>query len=228
MNEKTEQVRVLFAITEHGSGKTLAARLANRGVTCAFQAVGRGTAASDMMSFLGLGSREKDVMLFMGRQSAVETVVREFLDNLRSPVKGKGIMMSLSPNAVSNLFAVMLSLNAPTEEKEKKEAQTTLKDEYSHSLVVISVNQGYTDAVMQTARRAGATGGTVIKARMVAPERSAQTLGMNLQGERELVAILAPDTIRDEIMNEVNREHGLRTNAQGILCALPVDKAFKI
>ena len=49
-----------------------------------------------------------------------------------------------------------------------------------------------------------------------------------MQPEREILAILAPDSIRDLVMEDVNREFGLRSEAGGILCSLPVDKAFKI
>ena len=40
-----------------------------------------------------------------------------------------------------------------------------MQSEFKYSLVLIAVNRGFTDSVMQTAKKAGATGGTVIKAR---------------------------------------------------------------
>ncbi len=232
MAQEPEQIRVLFGIVEHGAGKAMADRLQRGGVSCSLGIPGHGTAAMSMMSFLGLGSREKDVIVSLGRQSAVERCARELINNLGSPVKGKGIMLLLSANAASRLFAVMLSLNAEEEDAESAGQtpgkENDLKDEYSHSLILISVNQGYTDAVMQTARRAGATGGTIIRARLFHEEKTALALGMNLQGEREIVIILAPTATRDAIMDEVNRECGLRTEAQGIVCSLPVERAIKV
>lgn len=232
MAQGPEEVRVLFGIMERGSGKEMADRLLRDGVSCSFGIHGKGTAASDMMSFLGLGSREKDVLVSLGRKSAVEKCARDLINNLGSPVTGKGIMLLLSPNAVGRLFAVMLSLNAENEAADRVHPDTAkendLKDEYSHSLIMISVNQGYTDAVMQTARRAGATGGTIVRGRLFHEEKTALALGMNLQGEREIVLILTPSANRDAIMTDVNRECGLRTEAQGIVCSLPVERAIKI
>ena len=103
-----------------------------------------------------------------------------------------------------------------------------MKNEHQHSLILIAVNQGYTDQVMQTARRAGATGGTVIRARLAGADTESQFHGITLQEEKEIVAILAPDSIRDQLMNDVNTACGLRSEAQGVICSLPVDKAFKI
>lgn len=100
-----------------------------------------------------------------------------------------------------------------------------MKSEYQHSLILITVNQGYTDGVMQTARKAGATGGTVIRARMAGAE---QLLDPQLSEEKEIIAILAPDSVRNQIMEEVNKEYGMRSEAKGVVCSVPVDKALKI
>jgi hypothetical protein len=102
-----------------------------------------------------------------------------------------------------------------------------MKNEHKHQLILITVNQGYTDRVMQTAKKAGATGGTVIRARLAGAERLDQ-FGIDLQEEREIVMILAPVNSSSEILEEVNRECGLKTPAGGVVCAVPVEKAFKI
>lgn len=100
-----------------------------------------------------------------------------------------------------------------------------MKSEYQHSLILITVNQGYTDGVMQTAKKAGATGGTVIRARMAGAE---QLLDPQMSEEKEIIAILAPDSVRNQIMEEVNKEYGMRSEAKGVVCSVPVDKALKI
>ena len=46
--------------------------------------------------------------------------------------------------------------------------------------------------------------------------------------EKEIVSILAPNSIRNQILEDVNREFGLKTDAQGIVLSIPVDKVFKI
>ena len=46
--------------------------------------------------------------------------------------------------------------------------------------------------------------------------------------EKEIIAILAPSSLRDAILESINSEHGIRSEAQAIICSLPVDKAFKI
>jgi hypothetical protein len=181
-----------------------------------------------MMDILGLGSIEKDVVISLGRQSAVEAVIRDFSDSMSSVRTGRGIMMLVSPNAVSGLLANILTKVKSDTSDSVKEGIDMIKNEHRHSLILIAVNQGYTEQVMQTARKIGATGGTIIKARLAADELSETFKSIAFDSEKEIVIILAADSIKEELMNAVNAEHGLRTEAQGMICSIPVDKAFKI
>ena len=226
MDIRMEKVRMLVAITERGNGNTITRKMENMGVGCLMRCYGQGTASSEMMDILGLGSSEKDIVIAMGKESAVEDVILEYSDTLRSAGRGGGIMMLLSPTAVGNLTATILSMRTAST-AESREVKP-MKNEHQHSLILIAVNQGYTDQVMQTAKKAGATGGTIVRARLAGSDTEAVFQGMELQPEREILAILAPDRIRDQVMEDVNREFGLRSEAGGILCSLPVDKAFKI
>lgn len=226
MDIRMEKVRMLVAITERGNGNTITRKMENMGVGCLMHCYGQGTASSEMMDILGLGSSEKDIVIAMGKESAVEDVILEYSDTLRSAGRGGGIMMLLSPTAVGNLTATILSM-CTASTPESREVKP-MKNEHQHSLILIAVNQGYTDQVMQTAKKAGATGGTIVRARLAGSDTEAVFQGMELQPEREILAILAPDRIRDQVMEDVNREFGLRSEAGGILCSLPVDKAFKI
>jgi len=220
-----ERIKILTAITERGYGRELVEMMAKRGAGYQIRLSGRGTASSEMMDILGLGSSEKDIVISLGKQSIIEGIAREYTDNLTSIRRGRGIMMLLSPNAMGNLAASILSMQNSAGLREGDEQ---MKNEHKHSLIIISVNQGYTDQVMQTARQAGATGGTIIKARLAADEAAEQFQGLNLQPEKEIITILAADSIKANVMNAVNAEYGLTSEAQGVVFSIPVDMAFKI
>ena len=53
-------------------------------------------------------------------------------------------------------------------------------------------------------------------------------LKREVQQEREIITIFAPAGTAAKIMDEVNRNHGVMSDANGIVMALPVDKAYKI
>ena len=58
-----EKIRMLVSIVERGHGKTLIEWFGKNGVTYHYRCHGHGTASSDMMDILGLGSSEKDIVI---------------------------------------------------------------------------------------------------------------------------------------------------------------------
>ena len=220
----TERMMLLLTITRRGEGSAIVKNLTSHGISWHLRAVGQGTASSEMMDILGIGSRDKDIVISIAAKRAAEAFINK-LESNPALGRGNGIMMVISLKAINSLTAVLASRAA--DKLTEQEANVNMKNEYKHSLVLVAVNRGCADDVMQVARRAGATGGTVIKANL-ADNQAGELLGVALEEEREIVAIMVPDTIRDTIMEDINRELGMRTDAQAILCAVGVDKAMRI
>ena len=136
-----------------------------------------------------------------------------------------GLTMVISTSAFSKITAEIIK---KVSDKEGKGESGNMHSEYKYSLILISVNRGYTDEVMQVAKKAGATGGTVIKARLAEAQLLEAYANTTLNEEKEIVSILAPNSIRNQILEDVNREFGLKSEAQGVVLSVPVDKVFKI
>ena len=81
--------------------------------------------------------------------------------------------------------------------------------------------QGFTGPVMETAKKAGARGGTILRARWTGAGE--MTTVLQLQEEREVIAIVAPREKRAAIMEAVNAAHGARTEAGGEVLSLAVE-----
>lgn len=221
--DRRDQIMMILSIIERGRAKAYIEMLDKRNIGFHMQCVGQGTASSEMMDILGLGSSDKDIVLSYAPRRTVAALAAELTKDLSSGMGYNGLMMLLSMSAINHVAAELLLLQAKDTETEGEES--AMKSEYGHSLILVTVNQGYTDGVMQTAKRAGATGGTVIRARLAGAE---QIVALQVQEEKEIIAILAADSVRNQIMEEVNREFGLRSDARGVVCAVPVDRAMKI
>lgn len=220
---KSERIMMIASIIERGKAKAYIEMLRKKGVGFHMQCVGQGTASSEMMDILGLVSNNKDIVISYAPHGTVEALATDISKDLSSGLGFNGLMMLLTTSAINRLVSELILLQS--EGGEVKGEERAMKSEYQHSLILITVNQGYTDGVMQTARKAGATGGTVIRARMAGAE---QLLDPQLSEEKEIIAILAPDSVRNQIMEEVNKEYGMRSEAKGVVCSVPVDKALKI
>ncbi len=95
--------------------------------------------------------------------------------------------------------------------------------EFNHEAIFCIVNSGYSEAVMEAAKKFGARGGTVINARGTAGKEAETFFHITVQPEKEIVMILVPSDIKDNVMHALYKEVGLDTAGQGIAFAMPVD-----
>lgn len=91
-------------------------------------------------------------------------------------------------------------------------------------LVITIVNRGFADEVMDAAREAGATGGTVLYARGTGTHEAEKFFGITIQPEKEVVLVLANREQRNPIMKSICKDVGLNSAGHGISFSLPVDE----
>ena len=94
---------------------------------------------------------------------------------------------------------------------------------FQHEAIFCIVNSGYSELVMEAAKKLGASGGTVINARGTAPKDAESIFGITIEPEKEIVMILVPTAIKADVLHALYQEAGLNTPGQGIAFALPVD-----
>ena len=97
-----------------------------------------------------------------------------------------------------------------------------------YELVVCIVNAGFSQEVVEIARGAGAKGGTIIRGRGTANPEAEEFFGITIQPDKEILLILVPESIKDEVLKTVYKESGLAKEAQGIAFSLPVDRSTTI
>ena len=217
-----KSVKLVITFAERGKGKALAKLYAEQGVLCNYQSMGRGTASSDLLDVLGIGSAEKDILISITSGERSQRLLRRLDDGLESDIYGSGIVFDMSLTGLNSLIATVLLSG-----QESGNGGTQMEAKTDYSLILVSVNQGHTDDVMDTARQAGARGGTVIRARWAGPEDTSQFYGISLQSEKEIIAIVAAGDLRNAIMEMINKKHGLKTEAAAMVCSVGLEHYVK-
>ncbi len=98
--------------------------------------------------------------------------------------------------------------------------------EKKYEAVFCVINAGFSDDVMFAARKAGAAGGTILKGRGTAPLEAERLFKITVQPEKEIVMLLVPEDIKDNVLRELYHSAGLSNAGQGIIFSLPVDRAL--
>ena len=226
MAGQLNRIMMVFSIITRGKSKKYVESLTAKGMGFNIIANGIGTAPSEMMDIFGLGTNDKDIVITLVPENILDSYLVDMNRGIDGSYEYGGLMMCVRLSAISRLGSELISRTS--KEIYPKGGKKKVKSEEKHQLILVSVNQGYTDAVMQTARQAGAMGGTVMRARLSDSSMMEQFGESAVQQEREIITIFAPMGTASKIMEDVNRAHGVMSEANGIVMALPVDKAYKI
>lgn len=225
MQASVSPMQLLVSIVERGKGIEVSKIYKTFRVTQHLQSAGRGTAASHLLDTLGFGTAERDILLSIAPKDTIRQLMYYLKDEDRSELEAKGIAFTMDVSGLGTILAVTLSR---IEAMDAERGEMIMEQDNRHHLILVAVNQGYTDAVMDTARAAGARGGTVVRARWVGAGEIEQFIGITLQAEKEILAIVATGKERSRIMEEINRIHGLKSSAQAVVISLPIDHTARL
>ena len=218
-------VKALVTIVDRGRGANLGAFLNKKYAQISFVLMGRGTASSDILDMLGIGSSDKDIVLTLADAQALPELMNELSGRRLIRFSSRGIAFTIPISAISALLQGALTGQRPADEtKEETMASTT----YPYSLILVAAQRGYTEEIMRLARGAGATGGTILHARGIGHGEAEHFLGITLLDEKEIVAILAPAQDKTAIARAINEAFGVRTEAQALVLTLPVEEMTQV
>lgn len=220
-----EAMKVILSIVERGQGAAMLRLYRKRQVPIHIQCAGKGTATSEIMDILGLGSSEKDVLVSFAAASAARKLLHDLDNELRGHAGGAGIVVLIPVSGLNSLVANLAAYHAESLRKKEEEREM---ERTENSLILVVCARGSTDVVMATAKAHGARGGTVIRGRLSGREELEQAYEIELTSEREIVAIVVPTELRAPIMESINSNHGLRSEAQAALCSLPIEQVIRL
>ena len=181
-----------------------------------------GTASSEMIDVLGLGSPERCVLISFLPTAFANEMLRKLKRELKLTTVNSGIAFTLPLVGANNL---LVHLTEPLNNQSKQERVEFRMTDVKHYMILAVVNQGHSENVMEAARAAGARGGTVIPSRCVGNEQ-ATVWGICLQEEKDMVLIVANRDNKLNIMKEISEKCGMHSEAKGMVVSLPIDTAL--
>ncbi|NLZ70622.1 MAG: P-II family nitrogen regulator [Clostridiaceae bacterium] len=95
-----------------------------------------------------------------------------------------------------------------------------------HAMVITIVDRGKADAVLEAARTAGSTGGTIIRARGSATGETVTLFNLPVEPEKDTVLILAPTAIEKKIVAAIYQSLSIDQPGAGIIFTYPVASVY--
>ncbi len=179
---------------------------------------GRGTAIRSMLDLLGIESTEKRVLLTVAGEEQTKRFIEMQKQKLFIGVPGHGIVVSIPIKSVGGGKTVAFLNN------EQQSAKYAPEINYAYELIVAIANEGRTDLVMNAARSAGVTGGTVLHAKGTADEEKAKFFNVSIGREKEIILMVAKTEKKSEIMKTILQKAGPDSEAGTIVFSLPISE----
>ena len=167
----------VIAITDRDRGESMSALYRGAGLHMILAMLGRGTATSEHLSVYGLDATEKVVIGGVASGEEAAQLLKAAKRKLFIDIPGNGVMLTVPLKSVAGGKTL-----AYLTDSQKTGGKPSM--EFKHELIVVILNEGYSDFVMDAARAAGAGGGTVLHAKGTGSRRAEKFFGVSLAEER--------------------------------------------
>lgn len=182
----------------------------------------RGTAPSEIMDILGLGNSEKRIVISVLPKNLADAMLEKLKKELKIGDINSGIAFTIPMSNVNKYILNMMEKM----ENDKIMIQDRKEDvlmNMKYVLIAVIVNPGYSEEVMEVARKVGAKGGTIVHSRRIGNKDAMGFWGMNIQEEKEMIFIVSDNENKINIMQKIAENYGMLSEAQGIVLSMPID-----
>lgn len=213
-----EQLFLMIAIINRNHTNEFAQFYEKYGISVNFIMLGKGTAGNDILDYFGLEHSEKSVIFSVVTKESWKKIKSGLQKEMRIDIPGTGIAFIVPMSSIGGKKQLEFLTENQTFELGE---ESTLKDT-KYELLVIIANQGYTELIMDAARKCNAGGGTVIHAKGTGMQGAEKFLGVTLAAEKEIVYIVIRKEDKNAIMRAIMDEAGMNSKAKAIVFSLPV------
>ena len=185
-----------------------------------YSCLANGTAKSQLLDILGLEECEKTVHQAVVTHNKLHELIAALERKLHIDMPGQGIALAIPLSSISTKKSLDFFSGGHAEDEMKDKQQMNPRE---MELIIAICNKGFTEDVMEAARKAGAGGGTVLHAKGTAGSEYAEKFfGLSLADEKEIIYIVAKKDTRNAIMQAITDNAGPGTKAHALVFSLPI------
>lgn len=223
-------IRFLCLITTDKLAKHALELFDEEGIALKYGLLAEGTASSELLDMMGLGSTEKRLLVSTLTKGKADSMLLKLSERLQLMNANSGIAFTIPINGLNNLMLKLVThgdgKEALQEQKNDAKGDVDNMSDKKHALIAALINRGFSAEVMVAAREAGAGGGTVLHSRQIINEESASIWGIGLQEEKEILLIISDSEHRLDIMKAISEKYGSHSKAEGMVVSLPIDSVM--
>lgn len=211
---KDSEFKLVCSIVEEDKGSEVLHIAKEIGISGGTVIKGKGSVQSKFLNFLGLSDSRKEICLNILKSEKEDSFYKQLKNKLKIDQEHHGLVFSIAIEAV-------LGLRNHKEIKLKES-----RDKVGVDAIFTIVETGQADDVIDCAKEAGATGGTVMHARGSGVHKNEKLFNIEIEPEKEVVFILSSKDKTQEISNHLNKKFDFENPGHGILFVIDVSKSM--
>ena len=209
----------LLAVVDRETEPRLEGVFTSAGTVVGLSQPASGTAGSEILKRFGLASTEKRIVMTVATGAQQRMIFQMARKLLYLDIPGNGILAAIPIKALAGRQPLSYLTDSEI-------TGGTPSMDFEYELIVVVINAGYADAVMDAAREAGAGGGTVLHAKGTGSMRGEKFYNMRFADEKDMVYIVAHKSEKAAVMKAVNQKAGPDSEARGICFSLPISSVM--
>lgn len=211
-----KELELLLVIVKDGLGSKILKSAKHYGVPGGTIFLGKGTTKNRFLEFLDLCDIRKEIVLMIAEKTIAYHALEELNKEFHYDKPNHGIAFSSS---VTNLIGVRNYKENNI--KESRGVENTM-----YKAIIVIVDKGKAQTVIEAATKAGSRGGTIINGRGSGIHETNMLFSMAVEPEKEIVLILSEDKQTDTIVSFIREQLKIDEPGNGIIFIQDVNKTY--
>lgn len=222
MNQKCKlpQIELIQVIVNLGLGSKVLKIAKKQGVTGGTIYLGRGTVQSKLLNLFAISEIRKEIVMMLTTSNVARKTMDAIYQELHLEKPNHGIAFTTSVSMLAGTRNV-------GEIVDKKIVQRSEVTSMYQNIIII-VDKGKAENVMEAAKKAGAKGGTIINARGSGIHETTKLFAMDIEPEKEKVMILSEEQYTKGIVDKIYEELEIDKPGNGIIFVQDVLQTYGI
>ena len=214
---KVSAYELIYVIVNYGMGSKVLHKAKEAGIESGTVFLGKGTVKNAILNFFSLYDIRKEIVLLGSDHQTASYVLNELNKYFQFEKPNHGIAYSMGACEI---------LGTSCKRENNLEERGGINAMYKRIIVI--VNRGNAEDVIEAAEAAGSKGGTILNARGAGAHETSKLFNMEIEPEKEIVVILAKEDITQGIVNSIKEKIEIDTPGNGIMFVQDIHQVYGV
>ncbi|WP_279117721.1 P-II family nitrogen regulator [Fusobacterium varium] len=211
------ELELMYIIVNYGLGSKIIKYAKKFGVTGSTICLGKGTIKNSFLEFLAINESRKEIVLIAGERSIIYSVMEELNKKFSFDKPNKGVALTVSiKEAIGARGLKEINYNP----EESRGAEKSM-----YNLIVVIVEKGNGEHVVEAANKVGSRGATIINGRGSGIHETSKLFAMDIEPEKEIVMIISQGSLTEKIVSSIRKDIKIDEPGKGVIFVQEVNKA---